>query len=372
MKKIKKTVLLFILFVTLSGIALQSSAEDFSQNATEENISGNFSPDLPNPTGNSVPEILPDGTNRLVQFSSGEGNNSGVSGVAANRSNGTSNRASQDFVPSFSFTETASVPRATVLSVTNYDHYVSFHMRANSLAPNYAYDLVNRGALSDGSQWVYNMYMHGTDSSGLNGRILVMGYNNGWVTLSPLSTPLSPGTDYSIVWRYSSITGGELFVNNVSQGTSPSGAGTNTLLSTAFHIGEQMYNGGGRQHSAFSGTMWDVYHYEKDLDMTPFANFTGSPTSGTAPLTVQFNDTSTGSPTIWLWDFGDGRSSTAQNASHTYASAGTYAVNLTVANAAGNDMATKEGYVTVTSGTVNYYVFSVTWRVPWIMACIMD
>ncbi|PKL62972.1 MAG: hypothetical protein CVV31_03000 [Methanomicrobiales archaeon HGW-Methanomicrobiales-2] len=37
----------------------------------------------------------------------------------------------------------------------------------------------------------------------------------------------------------------------------------------------------------------------------PVANFSADPTSGTAPLTVTFTDTSTGSPTGWAWFFGD-------------------------------------------------------------------
>ncbi len=47
-------------------------------------------------------------------------------------------------------------------------------------------------------------------------------------------------------------------------------------------------------------------------------------------LTVLFTDTSTGSPTSWQWDFGDGATSTAQNPSRTYAAAGSYTVTLTV------------------------------------------
>ena len=62
----------------------------------------------------------------------------------------------------------------------------------------------------------------------------------------------------------------------------------------------------------------------------PVANFSGSPTSGTEPLTVNFTDLSTGSITSWAWTFGDGGTSTAQNPSHTYTSAGTYTVALTV------------------------------------------
>jgi PKD repeat protein len=77
----------------------------------------------------------------------------------------------------------------------------------------------------------------------------------------------------------------------------------------------------------------------------PQASFTGSPTSGTAPLAVGFTDTSTGTPTSWTWDFGDGTTSTAQNPTHTYAGAGLYTVTLTVTNAGGSDTETRAGYI---------------------------
>jgi PKD repeat protein len=81
----------------------------------------------------------------------------------------------------------------------------------------------------------------------------------------------------------------------------------------------------------------------------PTASFTASPTSGTAPLTVQFTDTSTGSPTSWSWDFGDGGMSTAQNPSHQYTAAGDYTVSLTATNDAGSDSATRTGYIHVST-----------------------
>ena len=87
--------------------------------------------------------------------------------------------------------------------------------------------------------------------------------------------------------------------------------------------------------------------------VSPIANFTGTPTSGTAPLTVQFNDTSTGSPTSWSWNFGDGETATDQNATHTYTAAGTYDVSLTAMNAGGSDTETKMGYVVVTASMSN-------------------
>lgn len=54
-------------------------------------------------------------------------------------------------------------------------------------------------------------------------------------------------------------------------------------------------------------------------------------------LEVTFTDTSTGSPHTWLWDFGDGNTSNLKNPVHTYASAGSYNVTLTVTNGDGSD-----------------------------------
>jgi PKD repeat protein len=99
--------------------------------------------------------------------------------------------------------------------------------------------------------------------------------------------------------------------------------------------------------------------------LPPVADFSGSPTSGTAPLTVQFTDLSTHSPTSWFWDFGDGDSSFAQNPSHTYNNAGSYTVLLSVSNAYGVDSATKPNYITVTTQPANIHVQSISVvRVP--------
>ncbi|MFA5296361.1 MAG: DUF3821 domain-containing protein [Methanoregulaceae archaeon] len=78
------------------------------------------------------------------------------------------------------------------------------------------------------------------------------------------------------------------------------------------------------------------------------ADFSGMPTSGEAPLTVQFTDISTGAPTSWYWNFGDGVFSTEQNPVHTYLNPGTYTVGLTVSNTAGTSSITKNHYITVT------------------------
>jgi PKD repeat protein len=76
--------------------------------------------------------------------------------------------------------------------------------------------------------------------------------------------------------------------------------------------------------------------------------FTANAWAGYQPFSVQFTDLTTGGPTSWLWDFGDGGTSTAQHPSHTYTAPGTYAVTLTVANAAaGSQTLRKTGYIVV-------------------------
>jgi len=91
----------------------------------------------------------------------------------------------------------------------------------------------------------------------------------------------------------------------------------------------------------------------------PVANFIGTPTSGTAPLTVTFTDTSTNTPTSWIWDFGDGSYSTEKNPSYIYLVNGTYTVSLTATNAAGSNTKTVDNYITVNaaSGADNVGVF---------------
>jgi serine protease len=79
----------------------------------------------------------------------------------------------------------------------------------------------------------------------------------------------------------------------------------------------------------------------------PVAAFSGSPTSGEAPLTVNFADQSTGDITSWSWEFGDGGNTTSQSPSHTYTSAGDYTVTLTVMGPGGSDDETKTDYIKV-------------------------
>ena len=92
----------------------------------------------------------------------------------------------------------------------------------------------------------------------------------------------------------------------------------------------------------------DIYLGTLISSNLPIAAFSASPTSGNAPLKVQFTDKSIGSPAYWKWGFGDGTTSKTKNPTHKYSKAGKYTVTLKVTNAAGINTATKSKYITVT------------------------
>jgi len=152
---------------------------------------------------------------------------------------------------------------------------------------------------------------------------------NGAAPLTVQFTDTSTGSPTS--WSWSFGDGGTSSSQNPSHQYAAAGSYTVSLTAT---------NAAGSNTATKSG-------YITVTVAPPVANFTGSPTDGVAPLTVQFTDTSTGSPTSWHWSFGDGQSTTAQNPSHAYTTAGSYTVSLTVSNAGGSNTATKSGYITV-------------------------
>jgi PKD repeat protein/predicted nucleic acid-binding Zn ribbon protein len=82
----------------------------------------------------------------------------------------------------------------------------------------------------------------------------------------------------------------------------------------------------------------------------PHADFSATPLTGVSPLQVQFNDTSSGDPISWTWDFGDGGSSFVKNPTHSYVSAGNYTVSLRVTNKDGTDTGTRTGYIIIPGG----------------------
>jgi PKD repeat protein len=78
------------------------------------------------------------------------------------------------------------------------------------------------------------------------------------------------------------------------------------------------------------------------------AAFSATPTTGIAPLDVDFTNNSTGDYDTCSWDFGDtGTSSVCAPPTYTYNTPGVYTVSLTVSGGGGEDTETKTGYITV-------------------------
>ena len=118
-----------------------------------------------------------------------------------------------------------------------------------------------------------------------------------------------------------------------------------------YTVALQVYN-----HNGYNSTRKAGYIHVTQSPLAPVANFVGTPTSGNAPLTVSFTDSSTGTPTSWNWSFGDGGYSSEQNPVYTYAGAGSFTVSLTATNSAGSTTKTVANYITGT----NYIVPSST------------
>jgi PKD repeat protein len=90
-------------------------------------------------------------------------------------------------------------------------------------------------------------------------------------------------------------------------------------------------------NAAGSSTVSKIVHLPT---CAPEANFTIRAECPN-PLFAQFTDTSTGNPTSWSWQFGDGQTSTLQNPSHTYSTVGAFEITLTASNAGGSSSISK-------------------------------
>lgn len=88
------------------------------------------------------------------------------------------------------------------------------------------------------------------------------------------------------------------------------------------------------------------------------ADFNADVRQGCAPVLVQFTDNSTGNPTSYLWDFGNGSAPVSvKNPSTIYFNPGTYNVKLVIRGASGADSITKNQFITVNAQpTVDFTV----------------
>ncbi len=98
------------------------------------------------------------------------------------------------------------------------------------------------------------------------------------------------------------------------------------------------------------------------------AAFTATPLTGTGSLNCTFTDQSTGTPTSWLWNFGDNtNTSTLQNPVHMYTKSGVFTVSLKTTNSSSTNTLTKTSYITVNTNSkpiANFTATPLSGRMP--------
>jgi len=104
------------------------------------------------------------------------------------------------------------------------------------------------------------------------------------------------------------------------------------------------------------GLSTTIPNFEAYIDTAdiPISDFETNETFVLPNQPVSFTDISSNYPTSWVWDFGDGQTSTQQNPTHTYSANGTYNVSLIATNDQGSDTIIKSNYITVTNNVITY------------------
>lgn len=170
----------------------------------------------------------------------------------------------------------------------------------------------------------------------------------GSVLATPSLATVAPGAAYTVSLAFTG-GGGPVGYWISGNGANVTGSSTTAAMTAPAAAGPYTYTVWMRNGVASSTTYSITVAAADPVGVAPVASFTASATSGTAPLPVTMTDTSTGdTPMTWLWDFGNGTTSTGQNPSVTYASAGTYAVSLTAKNASGENTSATQT-ITVTA-----------------------
>ncbi|HEX5003567.1 MAG TPA: PKD domain-containing protein, partial [Bacteroidia bacterium] len=109
----------------------------------------------------------------------------------------------------------------------------------------------------------------------------------------------------------------------------------------------------------------NTYTYPDLIEVTnPQASFVVNQLlTGCTPFNVQFDNTSTGAVS-YLWDFGDGTTSTLVSPTHTYTVAGTYTISLTASAPGCDNVFVQNNYITVNAAIANFSFTPTTGCLP--------
>jgi PKD repeat protein len=156
---------------------------------------------------------------------------------------------------------------------------------------------------------------------------------NGAGTAACFQWGLTTNYDRATAWQNAGADTESMAVSDVIQGLS---------FSTAYHFRVMASNNTGVVYGE------DVA-VTTSLPPPPAPGFSGSPTNGLRPLTVNFTNLTTGTATSFLWVFGDDTSDSAESPTHTFTNAGSYTVRLTSVGPGGSSTNVRVSYVTVTN-----------------------
>lgn len=133
---------------------------------------------------------------------------------------------------------------------------------------------------------------------------------------------------------------GYLASKNINRPTLPNEVYIKAISTTSVNSVDTTYNKVYRFAWSDLRNRWELQKTYTDLEFSLESRFTISPQDAKVELvdgsaTVSFTDASAGSPISWLWDFGDGTTSTDVNPTKVYTSSGSYTVRLTVTEPGG-------------------------------------
>lgn len=268
----------------------------------------------------------PTGTGNITEFAIAPSNNqiiyalkTGTNAVSKSTNGGTSFTAVSTGLPTNG--------QPTWVAVSNTDPDVVFVSYSGYTATSKVYKSINGG-----TSWT-------NISTGLpNIPVNCIVYENG----SAGGDGIYVGTDLGVYFRDNSMTNTWVDFS--------SGLPNNAVSDLEIYYGTTKVLKAG----TFGRGTWQSDLYSS-VAAAPVASFTADNVNICIGQSVQFTSTSTGTPTSYSWAFSGGTpaTSTAQNPSVVYNTAGTYNVSLTATNATGSNTSTQTAFITVTGSSTN-------------------